>query len=86
MTELQNHGIKDIFIACVDGLTGFPDAIESMNITLRKVLRNHRSFMTDSSVMKVIFPRRRFTLWVFTLDICGAVSFRTNYLTNPCLN
>ncbi len=152
MTELQNRGVKDIFIACVDGLTGFPDAIEavfpqtrvqlcivhlirnslsyvsykdrkavaadlkrvysamteseaeqalvefgelwdkqyptiskswlkhwervipffafprdirkaiyttnaieSMNMTLRKVLRNHRSFPTDESVMKVIY-------------------------------
>jgi putative transposase len=23
LTELQNRGVKDIFIACVDGLTGF---------------------------------------------------------------
>ena len=152
MTELQNRGVKDIFIACCDGLTGFPEAIEtvfpqtrvqlcivhmvrnslkyvsykdrkavaadlkkiyganteseaeqalvefgeawdkqyptiskswlnhwekiipffafphdirkaiyttnaieSMNMTLRKVLRNHRSFPTDESVMKVIY-------------------------------
>jgi transposase-like protein len=27
LTELKNRGIKDIFVACVDGLTGFPDAI-----------------------------------------------------------
>ena len=31
------------------------NAIESMNITLRKVLRNHRSFLADESVIKVIF-------------------------------
>ena len=152
LTELQNRGVKDIFIACVDGLTGFPEAIEavfpqtqiqlcivhmvrnsisyvswkhrkavasdlrkvysaitvaeaeqalvdfaerwdklyptiskswlnhwtriipffafpqdirkaiyttnaieSMNMTLRKVLRNHRSFPTDESAMKAIF-------------------------------
>lgn len=152
VTELQNRGLKDIFISCVDGLTGFPDAleavfpqtrvqlcivhlvrnslsyvsykdrkavaadlkliysaateteaeqaliefaqrwdqqyptiskswlnhwqriipffafpadirkaiyttnaIESMNMTLRKVLRNHRSFPTDESAMKVIY-------------------------------
>jgi len=152
LTELQNRGVKDIFIACVDGLTGFPEAIEavfpqtqiqlcivhmvrnslsyvsykhrkavasdlrqiytaatveeaeqalmnfgecwdkqyptiskswlnhwpriipffafpddirkaiyttnaieSMNMTLRKVLRNHRSFPTDDSAMKVVF-------------------------------
>jgi transposase-like protein len=29
-TELQNRGVKDIFIACVDGLTGLPEAIESL--------------------------------------------------------
>jgi transposase-like protein len=27
LTELKNRGIKDVFVACVDGLTGFPDAI-----------------------------------------------------------
>lgn len=27
LTDLQNRGVKDIFIVCVDGLTGFPDAI-----------------------------------------------------------
>jgi putative transposase len=30
VTELQNRGVKDIFIACVDGLKGFPEAIESV--------------------------------------------------------
>ncbi|MGB5278945.1 MAG: IS256 family transposase, partial [Gammaproteobacteria bacterium] len=29
LTELQNRGIKDIFIACVDGLNGFPEAINT---------------------------------------------------------
>jgi putative transposase len=27
LTDLQNRGVKDIFIVCVDGLTGFPEAI-----------------------------------------------------------
>jgi transposase-like protein len=27
MTELKNRGVKDVLIACVDGLTGFPEAI-----------------------------------------------------------
>ena len=30
LTELNNRGLKDIFIACVDGLKGFTDAIESV--------------------------------------------------------
>ena len=28
LTDLKNRGLKDIFIACCDGLTGFPQAIE----------------------------------------------------------
>ena len=30
LTELSNRGVKDIFIACVDGLKGFPQAIETV--------------------------------------------------------
>lgn len=30
LTDLRNRGVKDIFIACVDGLKGFPEAIESV--------------------------------------------------------
>ena len=30
LTELQNRGVKDILLACVDGLTGFPEAIEAV--------------------------------------------------------
>jgi putative transposase len=30
ITEIKNRGVKDIFIACVDGLKGFPEAIEAV--------------------------------------------------------
>jgi putative transposase len=30
LTELNNRGLQDIFIACVDGLKGFPQAIETV--------------------------------------------------------
>ena len=30
LTDRQNRGVTDIFIACVDGLKGFPDAIETV--------------------------------------------------------
>lgn len=30
LTELQNRGVEDILICCVDGLTGFPEAIETV--------------------------------------------------------
>jgi transposase-like protein len=28
--ELRNRGVKDVFIACVDGLKGFPEAVEAV--------------------------------------------------------
>jgi len=30
LTDLQNRGLEDIFIACIDNLRGFADAIESV--------------------------------------------------------
>lgn len=30
LTELKNRGVEDVFIACVDGLKGFPQAIEAV--------------------------------------------------------
>ncbi len=30
LTELQQFGVEDILIACVDGLKGFPDAINAV--------------------------------------------------------
>ncbi|WP_034900397.1 IS256 family transposase, partial [Paraglaciecola psychrophila] len=30
LTELQHRGVEDILIACVDGLKGFPDAINAV--------------------------------------------------------
>lgn len=52
LTELQNRGIKDIFIACVDGLTGFPAAIETVfpqtqvQLCLVHLVRNSLSYVS----------------------------------------
>ena len=43
MNELKNRGMKDMFIACVDGLKGFPEAIEaSFPHTLTQLCIVHR--------------------------------------------
>lgn len=62
LTDLQNRGVEDILIASVDGLTGFPEAIESIfpqtevqlcivhqiRNSLRYVAsKNHKAFMLD---------------------------------------
>jgi putative transposase len=30
LTDLKNRGLQDIFVACIDGLAGFPDAIRAV--------------------------------------------------------
>jgi putative transposase len=30
LTEMKNRGVADMFIACVDGLKGFPEALETV--------------------------------------------------------
>ncbi len=53
LTELQNRGISDIFIACVDGLKGFTEAIESVfpqtitQVCIVHQLRNSLTYVSD---------------------------------------
>jgi transposase-like protein len=62
LTDISNRGVNDILIACVDGLKGFPEAIESIfpdtevqlcvvhqiRNSLRYVgSKNQKEFMTD---------------------------------------
>jgi putative transposase len=52
LTELKNRGVEDIFIACCDGLTGFPDAIETVfpktqvQLCIVHMVRNSLSFVS----------------------------------------
>ena len=36
ITELKNRGLQDIFIACTDGLKGFPEAISTLDSVVTK--------------------------------------------------
>lgn len=52
LTELKNRGVKDILIACVDGLKGFPDAIHAVypdtriQLCIVHMLRNSLKFVS----------------------------------------
>lgn len=52
LTELKNRGLEDIFIACIDGLKGFPDAIESefpltkVQLCIVHMVRNSLKFVS----------------------------------------
>lgn len=41
LREMKNRGLQDILIACVDGLKGFPDAINSVYPQISKSWRTH---------------------------------------------
>jgi len=52
LTELKNRGLQDIFIASVDGLKGFPEAIESVypetqiQLCIVHMIRNSLKFVS----------------------------------------
>jgi putative transposase len=67
VTELKNRGVKDIFLACIDGLKGFPEAIEAVfpktqiQLCVIHVIRNslayvsYKDLKTITSDMKLIY-------------------------------
>src|SRR3984885_9805188 len=52
ITELKNRGVEDIFIACCDGLKGFPEAVEAVfpktvvQTCIVHMIRNSARFVT----------------------------------------
>jgi len=53
VTELRNRGVQDVFIACVDGLKGFPEAIEAIfpkaqvQLCIVHLIRNSLKYVND---------------------------------------
>ena len=51
LTELQNQGLRDIFFSCVDGLSGFPEALDNVyprttvQLCIVHMLRNSFKFV-----------------------------------------
>lgn len=52
LTDLKNRGVNDIFIACMDGLTGFPDAVRAVfpqtkiQLCIVHMIRNSTKFVS----------------------------------------
>jgi transposase-like protein len=65
LTELRNRGVSDILVACVDGLTGFPDAIESVfpkakiQLCIVHMMRNSLNFVAWKARKKVAADLKR---------------------------
>ena len=65
LTELRNRGVSDVLVACVDGLTGFPDAIESVfpkakiQLCIVHMMRNSLNFVAWKDRKKVAADLKR---------------------------
>lgn len=59
LTDLKNRGVSDLLIACVDGLTGFPEAIRTaypqakVQLCLVHLVRAALKYVTDTDSRKV---------------------------------
>jgi transposase-like protein len=54
MNGLKNRGVRDILIACVDGLTGFPQAIEAVF----QKLKSSSALFTRSVTQPSLYPTK----------------------------
>jgi hypothetical protein len=67
LTDLKNHGIQDILIACVDGLNGFPDAIADeypetqIQHCIVHMLRNSLKYVSWTDYKAVTADLKKFT-------------------------
>ena len=65
VTELNNRGVKDIFIACVDGLKGFEEAIHSVypgtevQLCIVHMVRNSLKYVSYKDRKKVAADLKR---------------------------
>jgi transposase-like protein len=59
LTDLKNRGVNDIFIACMDGLAGFPDAVRAVfpqtkvQLCIVHMVRNSTKFVSYKDLKAV---------------------------------
>lgn len=85
LTELKNRDLQDILIACVDGLKGFPDAINSVfpqthiQLCIIHMVRNSLKYVsTKPSPAVYQTPTEEAAL--MALDAFGKASIRSSVI------
>ena len=65
LTDLKNRGLNDIFIVCVDGLTGFPEAIQAaypkarVQLCIVHLVRAALKYVADADSREVIIDLQK---------------------------
>lgn len=70
LTELNNRGAKEVFIACCDGLTGFPDAIAAV----------YQDCQIQSCIVHMVRNSLKFVPWKDKKEV--AADLKTIYQAN----
>ena len=74
LTDLKNRGVNDIFIVCVDGLTGFPEAIQTafpearVQLCIVHLVRAALKYVVDADSREVIRDLRNIYLSATVLE------------------
>jgi putative transposase len=63
INELKNRGVEDIFIACCDGLKGFPEAIEAV----------YPKTVVQTCIVHMIRNSTRFVSWTQRKALCAGL-------------
>ncbi len=80
LTELQNRGLRDIIIAAVDGLTGFPEGNNTaypqtrIQLCLVRMVRNSLKFVSWKN-RKAVKNRPQWRWFAKVLNSCLGTSF-----------
>ena len=65
LNEIKNRGVQDIFIACVDGLKGFPEAIETIfpktdvQLCIVHQIRNSVRYVSSKDVKEFVIDMKQ---------------------------
>jgi putative transposase len=74
LTDLKNRGLEDLFIVCVDGLTGFPEAIQAaypmarVQLCIVHLVRAALKYVTDADSREVIADLKKIYLAATVLE------------------
>ena len=79
LTDLKSRGLEDIFIVCVDGLTGFPEAIQAVypqtkvQLCIVHLVRAALKYVTDKDSKEVIQDLKKIYQAASVIEAEGAL-------------
>ena len=92
LTELQNHWVERILIACVDGLRGFPDAINTafppakIQLCIIHMVRNSLKYVPWKNYKETTADLKRIYQSATEQEACTEIDCFTEKWDDNCLS